>query len=101
MDPQLRKISIFLSLVLRHKPETIGLTLDKGGWVAVDELLSACEKHGRELSHDTLQQVVEQNDKSRFAMRDGRIRASQGHSIEVELGLTPQTPIVPSYAPGS
>ncbi|MDJ0911389.1 MAG: RNA 2'-phosphotransferase [Woeseiaceae bacterium] len=92
MDPRLKKISKFLSLVLRHKPETIGLTLDRGGWVDVDELLGAFARHGHEVSRSTLLQVVETNDKSRFAIRDGLIRASQGHSIDVDLGLVPRTP---------
>ncbi len=92
MDARLKRISKFLSLVLRHKPETVGLSLDSGGWVDVDELLSAFAKHGHEISHSTLHEVVEQNDKSRFAIRDGLIRASQGHSIDVDLGLTPRTP---------
>ena len=92
MDPHLKKISKFLSLVLRHKPETIGLTLDRGGWVDVEELLGAFARHGHEVSRSTLKQVVELNDKSRFAIRGGLIRASQGHSIDVDLGLTPRTP---------
>ncbi len=92
MDPRLKKVSKFLSLVLRHKPETIGLTLDGGGWVDLDELLGAFARHGHEISRSTLLQVVELNDKSRFAIRDGLIRASQGHSIDVDLGLTPRTP---------
>ena len=92
MEPRLKKASKFLSLVLRHKPETVGLTLDSGGWVDVDELLAAFAQHGHELSRGTLLEVVELNDKCRFAIRDGLIRASQGHSIDVDLGLTSRTP---------
>jgi putative RNA 2'-phosphotransferase len=88
------KISKFLSLVLRHKPETIGLTLDQAGWVAVSELLIACEQHGFSISPEELQAVVTNNDKKRFAFsQDGLlIRANQGHSIEVELGYQPLQP---------
>ncbi len=81
------KISKFLSLVLRHKPETIGISLDDEGWVDIEELLHACKKHGKKLSREELDLVVETNDKKRFAIRDGRIRANQGHSINVELNL--------------
>lgn len=94
MSSRLVKTSKFLSLVLRHKPETIGLRLDKSGWVSVKELLSACHAHGFPLTLEELQAVVDQDDKKRFAWSaDGsRIRANQGHSIEVELGYPPLTP---------
>ncbi|MEM5518977.1 RNA 2'-phosphotransferase [Henriciella sp. AS95] len=86
--------SKFLSLVLRHKPEEIGLQLDKHGWVRVDELLRKLKKANRKLSRDELIQLVENNDKKRFTLsEDGlRIRAAQGHSIDVDLGLEPQCP---------
>ena len=88
------KQSKFLSLVLRHKPETIGLTLEEGGWVAVDELLEAMRRHGRAFSLTELKELVASNDKQRFAFsEDGlRIRASQGHSVEVELGYEATEP---------
>lgn len=80
--------------MLRHKPETIGLTLDEAGWAAVAELLQKCEQHGFPLSQAELETVVATNDKQRFAFsEDGRrIRANQGHSIEVELGYRPAEP---------
>jgi putative RNA 2'-phosphotransferase len=86
--------SKFLSLVLRHKPETIGLTLGEGGWVGVDELLEAMRRHGRAFGLAELKELVATNDKQRFAFSpDGsRIRASQGHSVEVELGYEPAEP---------
>lgn len=88
------KISKFLALVLRYKPEQLGLSLDDAGWVDVDELLRACVVHGRPISRGELEFVVETNSKRRFAFSpDGRrIRASQGHSIEVELGYEPAEP---------
>lgn len=88
------KTSKFLSLVLRHAPETIGLELDANGWVDVDELLAACSANGRRLSIDVLEEVVFTNDKQRFAFsEDGRhIRANQGHSVEVDLALQPTLP---------
>ncbi|MCL4303201.1 MAG: RNA 2'-phosphotransferase [Anaerolineae bacterium] len=88
------KISKFLSLLLRHKPETIGLTLDSAGWTSVEELLRACEQHEVPLSREELEAVVATNDKQRFSLsEDGRrIRANQGHSVEVELGYQPAEP---------
>lgn len=88
------KISKFLSLVLRHKPETIGLTLDKGGWASVFELLQACERHGLPITLKELHAVVAFNDKKRFSFNDDGtlIRANQGHSVKVELGYQPQEP---------
>lgn len=88
------KISKFLSLVLRHWPEKIGLALDPAGWVEVDELLRACQRHGFPLSQAELENVVIANDKQRFSFNENktRIRASQGHSVEVELGYQPAQP---------
>lgn len=83
------KVSKFLSMVLRHQPESVGLTLDEAGWVDVDELIAACAARGRRFSRAELDHVVATNSKKRFAFSaDGRrIRASQGHSVAVELGL--------------
>lgn len=88
------KASKFLSLVLRHQPERIGLVLDEGGWVEVDRLLDACAEHGRTLSRAELDHVVATNNKRRFAYSDDgrRIRASQGHTVQVDLGLAPAVP---------
>ena len=86
---ELTSISKFISLVLRHEPERIGLTLDPEGWASVEDLLAKAAAAGRAFSRDCLQEIVETSDKQRFALsEDGlRIRANQGHSIEVELGL--------------
>ena len=88
------RLSKFLSLVLRHEPERIGVTLDANGWVAVDELLAAAARAGNPITRERLDEVVATNDKKRFAFSpDGSlIRASQGHSVEVDLGLTPAVP---------
>jgi putative RNA 2'-phosphotransferase len=94
MDPKLVPTSRFLSKVLRHAPESVGLTLDEAGWVDVEQLMEAAGRAGVALDRATLERVVGENDKQRFALSaDGlRIRASQGHSVPVELGLQPQTP---------
>ena len=88
------KTSKFLSLVLRHKPEEIGLTLDGNGWAKVDDLLRLATQHGIGLTRPLLEQVVAENDKKRFSLsEDGqRIRANQGHSVEIDLALTPVPP---------
>jgi putative RNA 2'-phosphotransferase len=86
--------SKFLSFVLRHQPDAIGIRLDPSGWVKVDQLLAACRAHGRHLSRDELHQIVATSSKRRFALSaDGeRIRASQGHSVAVELDYPPSQP---------
>jgi putative RNA 2'-phosphotransferase len=93
-ERQMVRISKFLSLVLRHQPEAVGLALDSGGWVEVDRLIAACAAKGRRFSRADLDHVVATNNKKRFAYsEDGlRIRASQGHSVAVELGLPATLP---------
>lgn len=88
------RTSKFLSLVLRHDPAKIGITLDDAGWTDVAALLAACANHGVSISRDELTEVVASSDKQRFALSpDGtRIRANQGHSVEVDLELPPATP---------
>ncbi|MFC7906656.1 RNA 2'-phosphotransferase [Streptomyces nigra] len=86
------KVSKYLSKHLRHQPERIGLVLDEGGWVEIDTLIAAARTHGFSFTRDELDHVVAANDKKRFAVDGTRIRASQGHSVEVDLGLAPATP---------
>ncbi|MFG2465365.1 RNA 2'-phosphotransferase [Streptomyces canus] len=86
------KVSKYLSKHLRHQPERIGLTLDEAGWVEIDVLIAAATEHGFRFTRDELDHVVAANDKQRFAIDGTRIRASQGHSIDVDLGLPPATP---------
>jgi putative RNA 2'-phosphotransferase len=89
-----KSISKFLSFVLRHEPQSIGLVLDEAGWAKVDELLAKANARGKRLDRALLQHVIDTNDKQRFALSDDgtRIRANQGHSIEVALGLPAVTP---------
>ncbi len=88
------RISKFLSKHLRHAPEDIGITLEAGGWVAVDTLLEACAKHGMRISRETLNNVVADNSKQRFAFDETGtlIRANQGHSTNVSLEFESLTP---------
>lgn len=88
------RTSKFLSLVLRHKPETIGLQLDREGWAETNELIAKMNSSDHQLSFDDLKLVVENNEKKRFVFSEdlSRIRANQGHSLQVDLNLKSQTP---------
>lgn len=89
-----KRISKFLSLVLRHKPEIISLNLDKNGWADVEELQEKCAKQNQDFTLEELGEIVETNDKKRFIFNEDKtkIRANQGHSISVDLALKPQQP---------
>ncbi|MFH9858680.1 RNA 2'-phosphotransferase [Streptomyces sp. NPDC017202] len=86
------KVSKYLSKHLRHQPERIGLTLDEAGWVEIEALIAAAAAHGFPFTRDELDHVVATNDKKRFAVEGTRIRASQGHSIDVDLALPAAIP---------
>jgi putative RNA 2'-phosphotransferase len=90
----LKRISKFLSLVLRHEPAKFGVVLDAAGWTPVEALLAACARHGHAIDRAILERVVAENDKTRFSFDETgtRIRANQGHSVEVELGYEAATP---------
>jgi putative RNA 2'-phosphotransferase len=83
-----------MSLVLRHKPEHLGLELDENGWVDVDMLLAAMNSQQLNVDRQLLEQVVTGNDKQRFAFSEDRlrIRANQGHSIDVDVELEERDP---------
>ncbi|MEV0978771.1 RNA 2'-phosphotransferase [Streptomyces sp. NPDC049915] len=91
-DRRVVRVSKYLSKHLRHQPDRIGLVLDEGGWAEIDALLAAAAEHGFPITRKELEHVVAANDKQRFAIEGGRIRASQGHSVDVDLGLSPVTP---------
>ncbi|GAA0460734.1 RNA 2'-phosphotransferase [Streptomyces sp. NPDC046215] len=86
------QVSKYLSKHLRHQPEDIGIRLDPQGWVRVDALLAAAAAHGFPIEQGELEHVVSTNDKQRFAVEGGRIRAQQGHSVTVDLGLPESEP---------
>lgn len=93
---KLSEVSKFLSFVLRHKPEAIGVELDRHGWVNIDDLVSSANASGHisNLDRFLIQEAVDTSDKKRFAIsEDGQsIRANQGHSVSVDLQLKPVTP---------
>lgn len=92
-----RQFSKFLSLILRHKPEALGITLEPNGWANVKEILDKMQQQGKRVNLTLLEEVVAEDNKQRYSFNDDRtkIRANQGHSVEVDLGFVPQTP--PGY----
>lgn len=95
MDAKSMKVvSKSISYVLRHRPDSIGIVLEAGGWVNVEELLAAFARDGRPLSRELLEQIVAESDKQRYELSADRtrIRARQGHSVEVDLGYEPAQP---------
>jgi len=95
---QLQKTSKFLSYILRHKPGDIDLDLDDNGWAFIDEFIDK-SKSQIELTHELIKEVVTTSDKQRFKISDDgqQIRANQGHSIEIDLKLTPKKPPTELY----
>jgi putative RNA 2'-phosphotransferase len=93
-EKEKRRLSKSLSKTLRHQPERIGVELDDAGWCSVDDLLSAYAAKGTQISRQALNEVVATNDKQRFSFsEDGnRIRANQGHSVDVDLGYETAEP---------
>jgi len=83
-----------LSYVLRHNPASVGIELDEAGWVDINVLLDALAAAGMTVTRVELERVVRDSDKQRFALdnQTNRIRANQGHSLPVELGLSPVVP---------
>ena len=84
----------FISLILRHQPETIGITLDKEGWADTQELLDGINASGRSIDMETLERIVRENNKQRYSFNEDKtkIRANQGHSIPVEVGMQTLVP---------
>lgn len=89
-----KKTSKFLSYVLRHHPELINLNLDENGWANVDELITKATNDSQGFTFEELDEIVEKNDKKRFVFNEDKtkIRANQGHSIDINLALVPQQP---------
>ncbi|MDR2954317.1 MAG: RNA 2'-phosphotransferase [Prevotella sp.] len=89
-----KRIGKFLSLVLRHEPQKIGIRLDENGWADVQELIQKCAMHRVNFTMAELEEIVATNDKKRYSFNEDktRIRANQGHSIEIDLTLSPVEP---------
>ena len=86
--------SKFLSLILRHKPETIGISLDDNGWADVNQLLSNIAIKDKDFNFKVLEDIVRTDGKKRYSFNDDKtkIRANQGHSIKVDVELKLATP---------
>ena len=91
------RLGRFLSLVLRHDPHAAGITLDGHGWADVDALLAGVNRTGRKINMDTLERIVRENNKQRYAFNEDhtKIRANQGHSVQVDVELKAAQP--PKY----
>lgn len=83
----MKNLSRFLSLVLRHKPEEIGITLDANGWVDIDVLIKALNKSGGNVTRNSINKTVQTDNKNRYSIQGNKIRANQGHSVKVDLEL--------------
>ena len=88
------RLSVFLSLVLRHQPEAAGITLDEHGWADVEALIQGIIGTGRLMDMELLEDIVRTDEKGRYSFNEDRtlIRANQGHSIPVDVELTETTP---------
>lgn len=88
------KLSVFISLVLRHKPDAAGITLDEHGWANVDELINGINNTGRKIDMTMLEEIVKTDNKQRYSFNEDKtlIRANQGHSIPVDVELKEQEP---------
>ena len=91
---KLDKLSVFISLVLRHKPEAAHITLDEHGWANVEELLSGINDTGRKIYMEILEEIVITDNKQRYSFNQDKtlIRANQGHSVPVDVELKEQEP---------
>ena len=98
----LRKISTFLSFVLRHKPESIGIKLDGNGWAKVNELIAGVQKKHPEMNMELLERIVAEDDKMRYSFSADKtlIRANQGHSVQVDVELDELEPPILYHGTG-
>ena len=91
---KLDKLSVFISLVLRHKPDAVGINLDEHGWANVEELIDGINNTGRKINMEILEEIVRTDNKQRYSFNEDKtlIRANQGHSIPVDVELKEQEP---------
>ena len=91
----LTDISRYISLILRHKPEVIGIKLDEHGWADVQQLISGIKKsRNKSFNMDMLEEIVQTDNKQRYSFNDDKtlIRANQGHSVKVDVELEEKAP---------
>ena len=92
MDERLTRLSKTLAYVLRHRPDAVGIELDSAGWVDIAVLIGSMTEAGHPIVEADIDRIVTGSTKRRYEVRAGRIRAAQGHSVDVELGLEPSVP---------
>ena len=92
MDDQHTRLSKTLAYLLRHQPDAVGIKLDTHGWVEVSTLVTAMVTAGHAVTEADVERIVQQSDKQRYELDSGRIRAAQGHSVDVELGIDQSVP---------
>ena len=90
----LKSLSVFISLILRHKPEAAGISLDEHGWADIEKLLAGMNASGHRIDREMLEEIVRTDEKGRYSLSgDGaKIRANQGHSVPVDVELSPAQP---------
>ena len=95
----IEKLSKFISLILRHKPEEIGISLDDFGWAKVEDLINGINKSGRRIDIEILEEIVRTDNKQRYSFNEDKtkIRANQGHSIPVKVDLMELKPPATLY----
>lgn len=88
------KLSVFISLVLRHKPDAAAVNLDEHGWANVEELIDGINNTGRKIDMEILEEIVKTDNKQRYSFNEDKtlIRANQGHSIPVDVELKEKEP---------
>ncbi|WP_246625316.1 RNA 2'-phosphotransferase [Edaphocola aurantiacus] len=93
-DKAVKRLSKYLSYILRHHPEQLGIQLDDQGWTSVTTLLEQMQASNPEMNRAFLEHIVDTNAKQRFAFNEtkDKIRANQGHSVSVQLNYIPQPP---------
>lgn len=94
MSKNKNDLSKFISLILRHKPETINISLDEHGWANVEDLINGINKSGKNINIEILEDIVKTDNKQRYSFNEDKtlIRANQGHSINVDVELKEMTP---------
>ena len=92
-------MSKFISLILRHHPEAAYIELDEHGWAEVDKLIEGIRRTGKRINRELLEEIVRTDNKQRYSFNEDKtyIRANQGHSVPVDVGLKEQEPPVFLY----
>jgi len=91
------RISRFLSFLLRHQPREYPLSFDRRGFVTWGDLVYLAQERFADVTEEEIRRVVEEPDKQRFELKEGKVRATYGHSFPVDLGPEAAEPPVELY----